>query len=413
MTTIANAGPSNTLAGIRLLSEPAVKQSLNKLGAGINLRGIESEASLERENKIIENMSNSKGVNIDGLYKLSDEAIKQLLVKPDVFTAKASFLSYYLQGLENQGVDINSLEWKNHNWNTDAVDFAQNQVDRQQNVSDPDLQGLLFRGKNLGTQILRKILFPFANFVTNQKTRMYADIVTLRNNPLPEERKAAVNSLIGLVGEAAYFNFLTYGIAQALNAMSYGFMDEDETEEDAEKTKRYNIVSRAGNVLSDIAVPVPVLDDIVKENANSFIDAVFQSDDPIQFFVKNEKDLIDQLGTLGIGIKEIAQAKNLILPGVTGVLKREYRGNKSEKKLTKEQQQFYLNSGLVYLAYSAGLLPAEIKRFINTNIRILTKSPQTINKTLLKKINPELYNDLYGPGSASYNLKQLKKEFKK
>ena len=413
MTTIANAGPSNTLAGIRLLSEPAVKQSLNKLGAGINLRGIESEASLERENKIIENMSNSKGVNIDGLYKLSDEAIKQLLVKPDVFTAKASFLSYYLQGLENQGVDINSLEWKNHNWNTDAVDFAQNQVDRQQNVSDPDLQGLLFRGKNLGTQILRKILFPFANFVTNQKTRMYADIVTLRNNPLPEERKAAVNSLIGLVGEAAYFNFLTYGIAQALNAMSYGFMDEDETEEEAEKTKRYNFVSRAGNVLSDIAVPIPVLDDIVKENANSFIDAVFQSDDPIQFFVKNEKDLIDQLGTLGIGIKEIAQAKNLILPGVTGVLKREYRGNKSEKKLTKEQQQFYLNSGLVYLAYSAGLLPAEIKRFINTNIRILTKSPQTINKTLLKKINPELYNDLYGPGSASYNLKQLKKEFKK
>mgnify|MGYP003111860796 CR=1 FL=1 len=413
MTTIANAGTSNTLAGIRLLSEPAVKQSLNKLGAGINLRGIESEASLERENKIIENMSNSKGVNIDGLYKLSDEAIKQLLVKPDVFTAKASFLSYYLQGLENQGVDINSLEWKNHNWNTDAVDFAQNQVDRQQNVSDPDLQGLLFRGKNLGTQILRKILFPFANFVTNQKTRMYADIVTLRNNPLPEERKAAVNSLIGLVGEAAYFNFLTYGIAQALNAMSYGFMDEDETEEEAEKTKRYNFVSRAGNVLSDIAVPIPVLDDIVKENANSFIDAVFQSDDPIQFFVKNEKDLIDQLGTLGIGIKEIAQAKNLILPGVTGVLKREYRGNKSEKKLTKEQQQFYLNSGLVYLAYSAGLLPAEIKRFINTNIRILTKSPQTINKTLLKKINPELYNDLYGPGSASYNLKQLKKEFKK
>ena len=54
MTTIANAGPSNTLAGIRLLSEPSVKQSLNKLGAGINLRGIESEAYLDRKNKNIE-----------------------------------------------------------------------------------------------------------------------------------------------------------------------------------------------------------------------------------------------------------------------------------------------------------------------------------------------------------------------
>ena len=100
-----------------------------------------------------------------------------------------------MQGLENQGVDVNSLDWKNHDWNTKAVDFAQNQVDRQQNVSDPDLQGKLFRSKDFLTQFARKVLFPFANFLTNQKTRMYADIVTLRNN-FTEERRAALKSLL-------------------------------------------------------------------------------------------------------------------------------------------------------------------------------------------------------------------------
>ena len=98
---------------------------------------------------LINKLSESKGLNpLKGISKLNDYALKKLLVNPDVFTARASFLGYYLKGLENQGVDVNSLEWKNHEWNSKAVDFAQNQVDRQQNVSDPDLQGKLFRSKD-------------------------------------------------------------------------------------------------------------------------------------------------------------------------------------------------------------------------------------------------------------------------
>ena len=51
MTTIANAGVPNTLAGIRLLADPNVKESMNKLGAGINLRGIESSATIQENQK--------------------------------------------------------------------------------------------------------------------------------------------------------------------------------------------------------------------------------------------------------------------------------------------------------------------------------------------------------------------------
>ena len=413
MTTITNAGVANTLAGVRLLSDPNVRESLNKLGAGINLRGIESTASIQENSSLINKLSKSKGFNLGAVGKLSDFALRKLLVNPDVFTARASFLGYYLQSLENQGVDINSLDWKNHDWNNEAVNFAQNQVDRQQNVSDPDLQGQLFRSKDFLTQFGRKVLFPFANFLTNQKTRMYADITTLRNNPLPEERRAAFKSLAGLGLESAYFNFLSYFIAQGIVAMSYEFMDEEQSEEDKEQTDKFYRDLYMGNVVADIIDPIPDAEKITKKIINSFLESVSKSDDPTKFFVREKEGLLDQLGALGIGGKALMDTYELLLPGLTGEKITEYRGKKSVKKLTKKEQDIYFNSGLTYLAYTAGLLPAETGRFIRSNIRILNKSPQTINKTLLKKVNPELYDQLYGPGSASYRLRELKKSLKK
>ena len=413
MTTITNAGVANTLAGVRLLSDPNVRESLNKLGAGINLRGIESTASIQENSSLINKLSKSKGFNLGAVGKLSDFALRKLLVNPDVFTARASFLGYYLQSLENQGVDINSLDWKNHDWNNEAVNFAQNQVDRQQNVSDPDLQGQLFRSKDFLTQFGRKVLFPFANFLINQKTRMYADITTLRNNPLPEERRAAFKSLAGLGLESAYFNFLSYFIAQGIVAMSYEFMDEEQSEEDKEQTDKFYRDLYMGNVVADIIDPIPDAEKITKKIINSFLESVSKSDDPTKFFVREKEGLLDQLGALGIGGKALMDTYELLLPGLTGEKITEYRGKKSVKKLTKKEQDIYFNSGLTYLAYTAGLLPAETGRFIRSNIRILNKSPQTINKTLLKKVNPELYDQLYGPGSASYRLRELKKSLKK
>ena len=413
MTTITNAGVANTLAGVRLLSDPNVRESLNKLGAGINLRGIESTASIQENSSLINKLSKSKGFNLGAVGKLSDFALRKLLVNPDVFTARASFLGYYLQSLENQGVDINSLDWKNHDWNNEAVNFAQNQVDRQQNVSDPDLQGQLFRSKDFLTQFGRKVLFPFANFLINQKTRMYADITTLRNNPLPEERRAAFKSLAGLGLESAYFNFLSYMIAQGIVAMSYEFMDEEQSEEDKEQTDKFYRDLYMGNVVADIIDPIPDAEKITKKIINSFLESVSKSDDPTKFFVREKEGLLDQLGALGIGGKALMDTYELLLPGLTGEKITEYRGKKSVKKLTKKEQDIYFNSGLTYLAYTAGLLPAETGRFIRSNIRILNKSPQTINKTLLKKVNPELYDQLYGPGSASYRLRELKKSLKK
>jgi len=413
MTTITNAGVANTLAGVRLLSDPNVRESLNKLGAGINLRGIESTASIQENSSLINKLSQSKGFNLGAVGKLSDFALRKLLVNPDVFTARASFLGYYLQSLENQGVDINSLDWKNHDWNNEAVNFAQNQVDRQQNVSDPDLQGQLFRSKDFLTQFGRKVLFPFANFLINQKTRMYADITTLRNNPLPEERRAAFKSLAGLGLESAYFNFLSYIIAQGIVAMSYEFMDEEQSEEDKEQTDKFYTDLYMGNFVADIIDPIPDAEKITKKIINSFLESVSKSDDPTKFFVREKEGLLDQLGALGIGGKALMDTYELLLPGLTGEKITEYRGKKSVKKLTKKEQDIYFNSGLTYLAYTAGLLPAETGRLIRSNIRILNKSPQTINKTLLKKVNPELYDQLYGPGSASYRLRELKKSLKK
>ena len=80
-----------------------------------------------------------------------------------------------MNDLKKQGIDPSNIDWSNHKVNKQAGAFAEQQVGRQQNVSDTDLQGDLFNSKNATSQVARKIFFPFANFLLNQKTRMYTD----------------------------------------------------------------------------------------------------------------------------------------------------------------------------------------------------------------------------------------------
>ena len=70
------------------------------------------------------------------------------MINPDRFAARSSFMAYYLQDLAKKGVDINNIDWKTHKADQNALDYATQQVSRQQNTSDTDLQGELFRSKN-------------------------------------------------------------------------------------------------------------------------------------------------------------------------------------------------------------------------------------------------------------------------
>ena len=365
--TSVNAGVVNTIKGVNLINtNKDANEAINKSGMAIANRGIKAQSDLESVDTRIDNVTRTKaGKVIKAIDNANKYVLEKSLVNPDVATARASFLAYYIQAMDKKGVGSSEIDWTQP-LNKDAAQFAQQQVDRQQNTSDQDLQGELFTSQKLAPQIIRKTAFPFANFLLNQKTRMYSDINTLFRNPtaLPGDKKAAGRSLAGLGVESFTFNLIGLGISTMLSSLVSGLIGEDE-EEDYEKRKekeRKRITSqirgRAGNMFADIISPIPYTNDIILSKANSLL-ALMQEDeeDPFRFFAKNEKDLNEQLGVLGIGGAKAIMLAELIMMAQSGKATTTYRGQTSTKKLTKDAQKKSGTVAVLYALYLAGAIP--------------------------------------------------------
>ena len=365
--TSVNAGVINTIKGVNLINtNKDANEAINKSGMAIANRGIKAQSDLESVDTRIDNVTRTKsGKVIKAIDNANKYVLEKSLVNPDVATARASFLAYYIQAMDKKGVSSSEIDWTQP-LNKDAAQFAQQQVDRQQNTSDQDLQGELFTSQKLLPQMIRKTAFPFANFLLNQKTRMYSDINTLFRNPtaLPGDKKAARRSLAGLGVESFTFNLIGLGISTMLSSLVSGLIGEDE-EEDYEKRKekeRKRITSqirgRAGNMFADIISPIPYTNDLILSKANSLL-ALMQEDkeDPFRFFAKNEKDLNEQLGVLGIGGAKAIMLAELIMMSQSGKATTTYRGQTSTKKLTKDAQKKSGTVAVLYALYLAGVIP--------------------------------------------------------
>ena len=243
-------------------------------------------------------------------------------------------------------------------------------MDRQQNTSDQDLQGDLFTDQGMTSQVLRKTLFPFANFLLNQKTRMYSDINTLINNPtaLPGDKSRALRSLGGLGVETVMFNAIGLGITQTLAAAARLISGEEEDpnlnryankrarEEKREKEFNQRLIGRTGNALADILVPIPILNDESLNQINGLM-SMFQDDEdnPFQFFAKTDKKIIDQLGTLGIGAKKAVILADMIKTIVTGEKTTVFMGRESKAEIDPEKLNALKMTTMAYAMHLIGV----------------------------------------------------------
>ena len=416
VNTLFNADV-NVLPGLTAALNYQAVEALNKLGIGVSVRGLESQTGVEGlSTKLKRAEEGSTGSLSKSMKKLSEEAIKYSLVKPDVFTAQASFFAYYNQALQKKNKQM-PTDWSNYKWDMEAVNYAQQQVDRQQNVSDSDLQGELFSSSNPGYQFLRKIAFPFANFLTNQKTRMYADINTLFKNQArvtSEDRGKAFRSLLGLGGETLAFNLLGYQITQALVGASFMLMSQDESQSEEEKRKEFQKTGRIGNAISDVFSPIPFLNEPSLKLLNYIIKSTSSDENPLQFFDDDEKNLLEQLGVLGIGGQKALTLMELIKISNSGVAEKEFMGKVTERKLNKKQREAITINALAYFLYVAGGLPAEVGYITDRNLKLVKKAPgKGINQSALKKLNPKLWRKLYGPGSVNAKIKEKTKKLSK
>lgn len=377
INTIINAGPEYTLKATNMVStNPDINKLINNSGYSIASRGIESITNLESINSKIESAAAGNAeATVRAVNKLQSMWLQGFLVKPDRAIARLSWWAYYLKSLEKQGIDTSKVDWSSHKIDSKAGDYAQQQVDRQQNVSDIDLQGKIFRSKNPSIQFARKALLPFSNFLMNQKTRMYSDLTIVTSKTATKEDKiAAWKSLGGLSAETVTFNLLGLYIIQGLVLLSA------ENDEDAEeKLKRFNNrkKGRAGQALKDIISPLPlgIIDEPLVKGMNTLIRVASDSDDPYQFFEAQPKDAWDNLGLYSIPLTrfdEWLEMTNMAINGnyeVTGPF-----GKKTTKKLNSSGKGDMLGNWLGYTAYSAGFLPAEAGTIARNNVKYIKKN---------------------------------------
>ncbi len=212
---------------------------LENSGYGISLRGAESQTSIDFAEKLIERANQGKAGNIsEALSKLGDMYIEKFLKNPDVTVANMAWLGYYRSKLKSMGVDMNTFDWKNHELNEEAADYAEFMVQDQQNMNISELGGKLLASKDATTKIIRQLLFPFASYQFNLKDKNNRNITMLTSKTSSVEEKVnATKSLAAGLVEAYTFQTIQSLIGGLLLTAAYSAIGYDEPEE--EKTSGY------------------------------------------------------------------------------------------------------------------------------------------------------------------------------
>jgi len=373
VNTLINAGD---LSVNSFMKKGAVEFILNS-GYGIATRGFASLADFQNLRDSVAEIDKPTNKVISLLDSASKKMLKVFVQDPDRIAAQISWLTYYNKNLMNQGFSakaIENIDWETHAINKEAADYAQQQVDRQQNVSDVALQGEFFSSRNIGTSLARKIIAPFMNFAFNQKSRMYSDFIQLSSKYTTEEdRVKAGRSLMGLAVETAAFNYLGYGISMGLYAATASILGKDEDPEDQVKRVKGIISGRMTNIASDVFSPFPkVTDPLIMPQINKILVAIQGGDEKEAFklFAKDESSFVDQIGLFGIAKKNAGDLFEILEIATTGSYKDRY-GRTIE--LNREAQQIAAQTFLPKFLYLMGALPVEVGTMSNYSVKELKK----------------------------------------
>jgi hypothetical protein len=252
-------------------------------------------------------------------------------------------MAYYIQSLKRQGLDSSNIESLD---NEEALQYAKSMTNMYHNASNEKLMGDIFTSKNTSTMIIRKVLFPYASFLSNVKTRTLTDVKVLYSKQGKGERLDALRGVAASLSELAIYHgirmTISYGAYLFVSSM-LGWSPEDEdpevlrelrkrekklgrpmTDNEIEVEKKKIVldilISREeknfySSLVSDFFSPVPAADGVLNSILNEYIVK------PIQRSVYDE----DYKEALSLENKE---RKNNMTSEEEADFKREYERNK-------------------------------------------------------------------------------------
>jgi hypothetical protein len=392
INTLINADGKMDLGA---MFDPARRRFINNSGYAIATRGVESQAQIGSINKLIEEATKNKGEKMmAAISKLNEAYLRLFLVNPDVYIAKSSWLSYYEQSLAKQGHDVRYLNYETHELNKKAADYAQQMVDRQQNISDPEMAGKLFSSKNEMNQFLVKIFMPFSSFRVNQSVRLANDLSVLTHfsTATKEDRAIAIKSLAGYAAETAAFKTISAGISIILGNAVNNLRGVDESDEDKEKRINNIIRGHLTGLTTDILSPIPLLDVAIQKGVFSSIEAiqdVMGIEDGANIYDVKESGMLKSLGMFGISAERAAQIKDLIVLSTKGSFVDDYN---KERYIAEDDKKLLGKLIVPSILVATGAIPgAEVNNIIAKSIKASMKdaSTKTPEKQAEDKVDAE------------------------
>lgn len=370
-TSIALANdPKSVTKGISLLFNKDAQSFLENSGYGIANRGLESQTAIESANRVIEQTDvNSANKVADAIAKAGKIYLEYSLKNGDVLAARASWYAYYLHDLKKQGIDTTNIDWKNHELNKKAANYAEDQINLQQNVSDASMMGKFLTSKNPYVTITRSMVLPFSSFIFNAKDKITTDVTILTSkNSNDLDKIDAAKSLAATGAEMIMFEALAATISSAIVIGANSILGIEEDEEDREKRRDQYFKSAVTRFATDVLSPIPNLGDkAIVSLINKLLDLA-QSDldeeDKFKLFEYKPQSEIDAMLNIVGGIPEVA-AKPLVDMGdtiykITSDSYIDRFGNEIELSYEDKSKLMYVLA--VELIAATNILPAEIVR---------------------------------------------------
>jgi hypothetical protein len=353
------------------------KEFIDNSGYSIALRGIASNADVQTINKMLERQSESTAQEIQrGLNKAAEMWLNSFIAKPDVWAARLSWITYYKESLRKQGIDADNIDWSTHEINQKAGDYAQAQVNRQQNYSDSDFAGELLGSKDPMKAYIRKVLFPYMTFVFNQKSRQMADIAILSNKTSSKADKSkARRSLYGLGAEMATYSLVGYFIKEVYAFVVNALTGGDDEEKDKDKRLKNHIKYSTKTMINDLLSPIPNITDTPIDLAINKIMKISGLDEDVFSIPEDKgKSLAEvAVGPSSIMLEGMVNLERMSYAALTGTAVGEYMGKPYERELSKENQDLMKYVTVVYTAYLVGAVPADMGRLSEQVYRKLLK----------------------------------------